>query len=159
MRAPWLLALALMACAKAPEPQISYRDPAQGIASKAIFDPQRFAGAWFVVAQMGSPDCAPLRVDYAIDGAQVAEQRSCPTARFAPEQGALEPLGRLRFDNGIRWVLWADEGYRTAVLGAPDGRFGWILNRTAQIPADRMRAAREIMDFNGYDLSRLVENR
>jgi len=52
-------------------------------------------------------------------------------------------------------VLWVDEGYRTAVVGAPNGRSGWILNRDPQIPADRLAAAREILDFNGYDLSRL----
>ena len=54
------------------------------------------------------------------------------------------------------WVLWVDEGYRTAVLGQPDGRAGWILARTPEIPADRLAAAREVLAFNGYDLSRLV---
>jgi len=54
------------------------------------------------------------------------------------------------------WVLWTDEGYRTAVVGAPDGRSGWILNRDPNIPDDRLKAAREVLDFNGYDLSRLL---
>ena len=55
------------------------------------------------------------------------------------------------------WVLWVDEGYRTAVVGAPNGKSGWILNRDPQIPTDRLNAAREILDFNGYDLDRLME--
>jgi len=38
----------------------------------------------------------------------------------------------------------------------PSGRAGWILNRDPQIPSDRLAAAREILDFNGYDLSRLL---
>ena len=55
------------------------------------------------------------------------------------------------------WVLWVDEGYRTAVVGAPNGKSGWILNRDPQIPTDRLNTAREILDFNGYDLDRLME--
>ena len=55
------------------------------------------------------------------------------------------------------WVLWVDEGYRTAVVGAPNGKSGWILNRDPQIPVDRLNAAREVLGFNGYDLDRLME--
>lgn len=141
-------------------PAPSYRDDSAPIGSKAVFDPARFAGSWHVVAQIGdAPGCAPAQILYAIEGDQVTELPSCPTARFAPKEGRLLPLGRMQFDEGQRWVLWADEGYRTAVLGAPDGRFAWILNRNAQIPADRLRAAREILDFSGYDLGQLLENR
>jgi apolipoprotein D and lipocalin family protein len=56
------------------------------------------------------------------------------------------------------WVLWVDEGYRTAVVGQPNGRAGWVLNREPEIPQDRWVAAREVLDFNGYDLSRLVRS-
>jgi apolipoprotein D and lipocalin family protein len=56
------------------------------------------------------------------------------------------------------WVLWVDEGYRTAVVGQPNGRAGWILNRDPVIPEDRWIAAREVLDFNGYDLSRLHQS-
>jgi apolipoprotein D and lipocalin family protein len=53
------------------------------------------------------------------------------------------------------WVLWVDEGFRTAVLGNPDGTFGWIVDRSTRGGADRIRAAREILDFNGYNVSQL----
>ena len=53
------------------------------------------------------------------------------------------------------WVLWVDEGFRTAVLGNPDGTFGWIVDRSTTGGADRIKAAREILDFNGYDTGRL----
>lgn len=52
------------------------------------------------------------------------------------------------------WVLWVDDGFRTAVVGTPDGRFGWIMDRPGQASRDRTVAAREILDFNGYDLAR-----
>jgi apolipoprotein D and lipocalin family protein len=59
------------------------------------------------------------------------------------------------FVNAPYWVLWVDDGYRTAVVGTPSGRAGWILNRDPQIPADRLEAARQVLAFNGYDLRRL----
>lgn len=39
---------------------------------------------------------------------------------------------------------------------APPGTAGWILNRDPAIPPDRLAAAREMLDFNGYDLTGLV---
>ncbi|MEZ5912411.1 MAG: hypothetical protein R3D84_09475 [Paracoccaceae bacterium] len=54
------------------------------------------------------------------------------------------------------WVLWLDSGARTLVVGTPSGDFGAILDREgAAIPPDRMQAAREVLAFNGYDLTRL----
>jgi apolipoprotein D and lipocalin family protein len=53
------------------------------------------------------------------------------------------------------WVLWVDDGYRTLVVGTPSGAFGMILNRTADLPPDRLRAAREVLEWNGYDLGQL----
>ena len=55
------------------------------------------------------------------------------------------------------WVIWADEGFRTAVVGNPEGTFAWILDRQAKGGADRIRAAREILEFNGYDPRQLKE--
>jgi apolipoprotein D and lipocalin family protein len=37
----------------------------------------------------------------------------------------------------------------------PSGRAGWILNRTPTLRADRLQAAKDILAFNGYDLSQL----
>jgi apolipoprotein D and lipocalin family protein len=55
----------------------------------------------------------------------------------------------------VWWVLWADVGYRTLAIGTPSGRFGFILNRGGDLPADRMRAAREVLEWNGYGIGRL----
>jgi apolipoprotein D and lipocalin family protein len=57
--------------------------------------------------------------------------------------------GRLRVNGEEWWVIWVDVGYRTLAIGTPSGRFGIILDRGA-IPGDRLEAAREIFDFNGY---------
>jgi apolipoprotein D and lipocalin family protein len=69
--------------------------------------------------------------------------------------GPLQPTGPGRFVIAGQewWVLWADGDYRTLVIGTPSGRFGFVLNRAGGISADRMRAAREILEWNGYDLA------
>jgi apolipoprotein D and lipocalin family protein len=53
------------------------------------------------------------------------------------------------------WVIWVDTDYRTLAIGTPNGTFGFVLNRGGAVPPDRLRAAREIFDFNGYDVTRL----
>lgn len=63
--------------------------------------------------------------------------------------------GRLRVQGEDWWVIWVDVGYRTLAIGTPSGRFGIILDRGA-IPADRLNAAREIFDFNGYRTEALM---
>lgn len=63
--------------------------------------------------------------------------------------------GRFAIGDQLWWVLWADADYRTLAIGTPSGQFGLILNRDGALPPDRLRAAREIFDFNGYDIARL----
>ena len=55
--------------------------------------------------------------------------------------------------------ITAYEGFRTAVIGSPEGGYGWILDRRATGGEDRITAAQEILDFNGYDLSALQMRR
>ena len=84
--------------------------------------------------------------------------------RFAVEAGALalsSPAGtaRIRDDGNGRLsvsgppgdlrVLWADADDRTLVLARPDGGYAVVLNRTPTIAPDRLRAAREILAWNG----------
>lgn len=160
----------LAGCAAAPDDPLagwpSYRDRTQPIASKALFDPAAFAGDWQVVARYPTPfeaGCAAstfrfegARVGYACADAAgtTIRQAAGAVATVAPARLEVTMPGA-EFPAPAFWVLWVDESYRTAVIGTPDGRAGWILNRGAQIPADRRTAAREILDFNGYDLTQL----
>ena len=162
-----LLAVASCAIATAP----SFRDESVNIASSANFDPARYVGRWYEVARYPNPfqaDCPGAIAEYGFsdqpnvltvtnlcldETGQVTDQ----ITGTATDEG----LGRLSVRlQGVPvaapyWVLWVDEGYRTAVVGAPSGRVGWILNREPDIPADRLAAAREVLDFNGYDLTQL----
>ncbi len=51
------------------------------------------------------------------------------------------------------WVIWIDEGYRTAALGSPDSDMAFIVDRKPSGGADRMTAASEVLEFNGYNMA------
>jgi len=164
MRWAALVALALAGCvAKAPEPAPpSLRDPKAMISSAALFDAGRFAGTWHVAAS-ATPGCAGAKQEWRWDGRvyalsgidcsgpvpAVLEGQAAltgPGARFAPDKGfGGEPI----------WLLWVDQDYRVAVLGTPSGYWGMVLSRGLPLRADLATAAREVLDFNGYDVKRI----
>ncbi|QXT40417.1 lipocalin family protein [Gymnodinialimonas ceratoperidinii] len=152
----------------------SYRDDSVTIASSASFDASRYVGRWYEVARYPNPfqaDCPGAIADYALTetpGVLSVTNTCLDAAGRAVDTisgtATDEGLGRLSVRlEGVPvaapyWVLWVDEGYRTAVVGAPNGRVGWILNREPEIPSDRLAAAREVLDFNGYDLAPLTRS-
>ncbi len=162
----------LTACAAAVAPFLpAYRDLSVPIASKADFDPARYAGRWYEVARFPVPfqnGCAGSLAEYATPvGDTLRLRNSClgpdgATLRAITGTAEVTGPGRLKVElTGVPfsaplWVLWTDADYRTAVLGQPDGRAGWILNREADISPDRLEAARAVLDFNGYDTDRLI---
>ena len=144
-----ILCAILAGCAAAP---IGYRDASAPIASITRFEAARFAGPWQMRAAFGAApsgvvftesDGAIMSMQFMGEGAATTMDQTRP-ARFETPQGPL-------------WVLWVDEAYRTAVIGTPDGRLGWVIDRNATGGADRIRAARSLLEFNGYDLAQLRE--
>ncbi len=176
----YLLALGfLAACASSlPNEKVGslfevYRDTTVPIASKAVFDPARYLGTWYEVARFPVPfeaGCVGVTATYGMqDDGDISVRNTCRNPDGSVKSTIMGTAkivgpGRLKvsfpsvpFGASDYWVLWVDEGYRTAVVGAPNGRSGWVLNREKQIPADRLNAAREVLDFNGYDVTRLME--
>ncbi|MDH3262888.1 MAG: lipocalin family protein [Paracoccaceae bacterium] len=160
------LALVLAGCTAAAP----YRDAAVPMTSIASLDVGRYAGRWSEVARVGEPlvpGCGPVSLTQAADvrGGFALSGLCHAGGPMGPDRlvrGQARAAGPGRFDlaveggySGPIWVLWVDEGYRTAVVGMPSGRAGWILNRDPEIPPDRLRAAREVLAWNGYDLSQL----
>ena len=160
--------LLLAACsAAAPPPAEGFRDRTKPIYSNAVYDPGRIAGDWVQVAAFArgeGPGCAPGRVQ--VEGTAQALTGAgalCLDGARLAFSGALEPAGPGRVRpaeaEGVLaqdwWLLWVDVDYRTLVVGTPSGAFGFILDRSGGLPADRMTAAREVLDWNGYDLGRL----
>jgi apolipoprotein D and lipocalin family protein len=156
-----LLALILLAGCAAPVPEVrqGYRDPAALIGSTSRYDTTRFKGTWVMRGSFGAD--APATV-------ALVQSTGGPAFQFCDGGGTCDglwlakPTGQGRFaltrpDGSTRdlWVLWVDEGFRTAVIGNPAGDFGWILDRKPKGGADRIKAAQEILDFNGYDINQL----
>lgn len=158
-----LAALVLTACAT----NEGFRDPDARISATTRFDPARMQGAWQVQERVASAEDpaahAPESYVYgAVNGARFDLTRNfqtCSETGCAQKQETLTAQmvapGRYQVTGGAEhWVLWADADYRVAAIGTPSGEFGWIMTQ-GDARGDLMQAAREIMDWNGYDLSRL----
>lgn len=152
--------LLLAACtAAAPVPQGAFRAKGAGLYSSAVLEPGRLAGRWQQVAGFGPPGaCRPggVEITRSAEGLRAA-WRLCLSGQDSRGAAPMRPIGPGRFDVAGQawWVLWADGDYRTLVIGTPDGGFGFVLDRSGGISGDRMTAAREILEWNGYDLTRL----
>lgn len=164
----------LAACTTPPgTPEIGpgYRDQSAPIGVTSRFDQKRFEGAWRVRAMIPSDE--EIDAIALSDGARGLRMQVsafvCDGAGICGNFAEVLPVQRegngrfvLRLPNGKdrrMWVLWVDEGFRTAVVGNPEGTFAWILDRQRTGGVDRIRAAREILDFNGYDLGQLKVNK
>ncbi len=159
------LAALLTACAPAPAP--GFRELTVPITATTRFSPEQISGLWHVIESYPTPllpQCGTQQ--WQIRAAEAAPRLvvlcGARTAFDAPL--TVDPRGVLRIRSSdldlagrALWVMWMDEDARTAVIGTPGGEMGWIVNRTAELRPDRRAAAREIMAFNGYDLTRLQE--
>lgn len=154
------LALLLAACAaQAPVPA-AFRAADAPIWSAAAFQPAQVAGTWRQVAafqpegaacRAGAVTLVPEAGGLRLDGTLCLAGTAQKVSGLAPVTGP----GRIRVGGEEWWILWVDTGYRTLAIGTPSGRFGLVLDRGA-IPGDRLQAAREIFDFNGYRTAALT---
>lgn len=152
-----LTALLLSACVGAgPKGDVAFRDATAPIWSAAAFQPGQIAGVWSQAAGFqakGADQCRAGAVEFTPVAKGLEIRGSlCLNGETRRVSGTALPSGpgRLRVDGQEEWwVLWVDSGYRTLAIGTPSGRFGFILDR-GTLPQDRLTAAREVFDFNGY---------
>ena len=146
-----ILCLLLAACTTAAPPPVpvpGFRDMTSPIGSTTRGSPYDMAGNWQVQAAYPGGLFGPgdgVVLDFAADGSGV--MNGLPLQVVRPN--------RWQAGGAEYWVLWVDDDFRTAVIGTPSGAFGWIMDRPGAASVDRTRAAREILEFSGYDLSRL----
>ena len=155
--------LAILAACSAPlqeAPRKAFRAVNAPIYSAAAFQPARAAGQWRQAATyaFGAQSCPAGGLELRQSGAGlIAKGQLCLDGRQVAVNGPLTPKGHGRFGfAGMSdwWVIWVDFDYRTMAIGTPDGSFGFILDRGA-LPRDRLVAAAEIFDFNGYSKAQL----
>ena len=157
--------LALSACrgddpVDAPSPFAVFRDTGAPIGSTTRGSAQDMAGAWTIAAAYPGRDLAGADVGPGTRVTLAFDAGGFGTLTVGDTVLPLEVVraGRWRV-GGARgaelWLIWTDADFRTAVIGAPGGTFGWIMDRPGAASPDRTRAAREILEFSGYDLTRL----
>lgn len=153
------LALFLAACGQGGPPPApvadaaSFRTAEAPIASTTRGTPADLAGDWVVsAAYPGASLAGPGTAVTVIPGPGSSAVWRFPAQAVAT---ALTAPGRYEGDARL-WVLWVDDDFRTAAVGTPDGRFGWIMDRPGAASPDRTEAARRMLQFNGYDLARLA---
>lgn len=165
----------LCGCIAKPPEVPPLRNTAAAISSQVDVSPERLAGSWIVRRSwIGDPylstdhaqgqagvrlsrTAAGLRMEgrkFGVDSGQRAAFLSFSAELRPSGPGRFEEVGGKAFGGAEIWVLWMDADNRTAAIGTPNGRFGWIMDRKASGGADRIRAAGEIMEWMGYDLSK-----
>ena len=171
-----LALVALGACvAPAPAPVVPapvFRDQSAQIASQTDVTAARMAGTWHIRQGFADGpsigrtleistlpnDALQLRImaqRCGADGCAQPEEvlvklNATGPGRWTPEA---PPAG---LPDQEFWVMWMDFDSRTAAIGTPTGTFGWIIDRSATGGGDRVTAARDIMDWFGYDLNKLT---
>lgn len=169
-----LMALALAGCAVDSVPTgdaaIPFRNPTAPIGVTSRYDDARFAGVWFVraVVDRGSSLVqVERRTDASGDVAWVLFLEACPTG--GGQCPVIEDAWAARTDvpgadvitdprNGSTQrpvVVWVDADYRTAAVGDEGGAFAWVLDRAPRGGADRIKAARQVLEFSGFDLRQM----
>lgn len=157
-----VLTLALAACAGGGGGPVSaFRPEGAPIWSAAAFAPARIEGRWQQVATYSAGNGPGCRAG----GAEITRRggglfltaRLCLNGLEVAASGPMTATGPGRLSvPGMEdwWVIWVDSGYRTLAVATPSGKFGFVLDR-GEIFADRLVAAAEIFEFNGYSKARL----
>lgn len=134
-------------------------------------DPDRFAGEWFVIANIpyfGERNKVESRTSYIKQGPNdYADIFAAKTGSFdAPLE---ETVGRARSlnDSNTEWlavfywvfrfkfnVVHMDEDYQLMLLGHRSRDYGWVMARNNTISDADYQRAMQLFEANGYDTSR-----
>ena len=146
--------LAVAGCVTPPAP--GYRDTVRPLSITTRTAPDLWQGTWHLRA--ATPGEGAAR-QFAFDAGRI-------TPGCAPACGrgwTVKPTGANRWhltnaqgQTRDLWLIWIDDSRRTAAFGEPDGGYAWVLDRRPSGGADRIQAAREILDFNGYDAGQIA---
>ncbi|MBV7378770.1 lipocalin [Maritimibacter dapengensis] len=140
--------IALASCAPTPR---GVRDTDVTMNAVVGVADTRLTGDWIEVAAIGRTPGGSWSITASPDGGLIV------TGPDGVGRGSLGPTGRLTLSTFLEplFLLWIDADDRTAVLGTRSGAPAIVLDRRAALPADRAKAVRDILDWNGYDLSQL----
>ena len=151
-----------------------FRDPSAQIASQTDVTAQRMAGEWVIrqrFASLSGPT-GGMSLSSLPNGALqlsvlngTCDEEACFEEETlilleASGPGRWTPVGpHSALPDAEVWGMWMDFDSRTAAIGTPSGQFGWIMDKNLTGGDDRITAARDIMDWFGYNVARLEEVR
>jgi apolipoprotein D and lipocalin family protein len=119
------------------------RNQSAPVAAQVDATEARISGDWRVVAGVGIPVGSKVSIG---QGVMAVNGSTLPLAQVGP--------GQFNAGGTALWVHWLDADARTVAMGDPDGHWYFVMDRTGK-PGERMTAARTILDWYGYDTSRL----
>lgn len=143
-----LAILLLSGCAgtgELPHADIPLRNPTAPVASQTDASLERLEGTWTIVEGAGIPP-----------GEYIVFHNDTIVVGGISHPLSQEAGGRYSVGGDQLWVHWLDADNRTAAMGDPGGARVWIMDRTGR-PGERLHAAREILEWYGYDLKRLKD--
>ncbi|SEK66921.1 lipocalin family protein [Pacificibacter marinus] len=154
-----ILCMALAGClSTASGPVAGTRDQSVPMSSLASFDPAQFSGRWYEV-EAYVPDgasCVLGAVTFSRqkNGDMILSEGPCSDGNLRRGVATRIGPGRFNFAGDELWVLWVDQSYDVAVIATPTGK-AHVLSRALEIPRDKRKAARDILTWNGFDVSTL----
>lgn len=152
-----------------------YRDVDQPIAAVNQFEPEKYLGLWQEIARFPvvfEKGCFQVTAEYQkIDTDTVSVKNICRNSDGSVKsdiegKADIVGTGKLKvsfasvpFVRANYWVLGVRPDYSVAVVGAPNGKSGWILARKRGVLDADLSWAKSVLSKNGYDTSLLrVEN-
>jgi apolipoprotein D and lipocalin family protein len=153
------LALALSGCLKNAPAQITGpRDQSVPMSSMASFDAAKFSGRWYeveaYVPQGASCVLGAVTFSRQKNGDMILTEGPCADGDLRRGVATRVGPGRFDFAGDELWVLWVDQTYEVAVIATPTGK-AHVLSRRLEIAADKRKAARDILTWNGFDVTEL----
>ena len=140
-----------------------FRDPSAPISSTTRFEAARLAGQWQLRAAFTRNGEAPAPASIGFYPGPPAGNIALMELRGLPPGGSfgvsqIAPGRFVSVETGVEyWLIWVDADWRTAAIGTPSGAFGWVIARDKTGGEDRLKAARDVLQWVGYDVTRLRE--
>jgi apolipoprotein D and lipocalin family protein len=159
-----LFALVLSGCMSQPD----YRAETAPPETVASVDLDRYAGLWYEIARYPNgfqQDCEGVTAEYTLrDDGKITVLNTCRLGDARSSEGVARVVegsnnAKLKvqfapewvpFAAGDYWILHLEDDYSAALVGAPSGKYLWILARQPQISDALMTKIKSRAEALGY---------
>jgi len=135
-------------------------------------DLERYSGLWYEIARYPNSfekDCTGVTAEYGLNAdGTVSVTNTCYKGSLNGEKDVAEGTARVvegsnntklkvkfapdwvPFASGDYWVLALEPDYSAVLVGSPDGKYLWILSRTAQLDPAVLDGLKQRAEALGY---------